>query len=310
MIRIAFLPCLVLPLLASAADAELAWRKADGSTALVAGDQIVWRFNHGPGDSKPSFHPVAPRNGPELTWFRPADHPWHRGLWFSWKFINGVNYWEEDKSTGRSAGETSSTALRVETHADFSALVTQELRYRPAGGEAVLKEERTILVSAPDADGGYTMDWNMRFTAVGDVVLDRTPLPNEPDGKVFGGYAGLSMRLAKGITEVKALSSAGPCTFESERFRGKSTFLDYAGLVDGKVAGIAMFDHPSNLNNPSPWYVINGPVMHYFSPAVICYGPHRMKAGEQLSLRYRVSIHTGRWDAQRLEAEAARFAKP
>ena len=29
-----------------------------------------------------------------MTADRPPDHIWHHGLWFSWKFINKVNYWE------------------------------------------------------------------------------------------------------------------------------------------------------------------------------------------------------------------------
>jgi hypothetical protein len=310
MIRIALLSCLAFSLPVVAADSGLAWRKGDQSTALCSGARVVWQFNHGPEDSKPSFHPIALVGGSDLTWFRPQDHPWHRGLWFSWKFINGVNYWEEDKSTGKAAGETHSVALHIDTRADFSATIRQQLAYRPAGGETVLKEDRAIRISPPDADGGYTMDWDLAFTAVGDALLDRTPLPSEPDGKVFGGYAGLSIRLAKEITDVKAISSAGPCVFESERFRGKSPFLDYTGRVDGKEVGIAMFDHPSNLNSPSPWYVINGAVMHYYSPAVICYGPHKLKAGDRLHLRYRIAVHPGRWESKRLEQESARFANP
>jgi hypothetical protein len=49
--------------------------------------------------------------------------------------------------------------------------------------------------------------------------------------------------------------------------------------------------------------------MHYFSPAVICYQPHTVKAGERLALRYRVIVHSGRWDAERLRRAEARFAE-
>jgi hypothetical protein len=49
--------------------------------------------------------------------------------------------------------------------------------------------------------------------------------------------------------------------------------------------------------------------MRYFSPAVICYQPHRLKAGEKLALRYRVLVHPGRWGADRLRAEMQRYAR-
>jgi hypothetical protein len=47
--------------------------------------------------------------------------------------------------------------------------------------------------------------------------------------------------------------------------------------------------------------------MSYYSPAVICYGPHTVEAGEGFTLRYRVLVHDGRWDAERLKAESKRF---
>jgi hypothetical protein len=86
--------------------------------------------------------------------------------------------------------------------------------------------------------------------------------------------------------------------------------FDYSGVLNGREMGIAILDHPDNLNAPSPWYAINAQVMHYFSPAVICYGPHTLKAGEQLRLRYRVVVHPGRWSAEQIRAAAAAFAKP
>lgn len=307
MIRFALATCLFLPLALPAAESGLGWRTNETSTTLVSGDQIVWRYNYGPEDTKPSFHPLAMANGPTLTGFRPADHPWHRGLWFSWKFINGVNYWEEDKTTGKAAGRTEIVSTRVETRADFSARIVQQIRYQGKDGGAVLAEERVIELEAPSANGGYSMSWVGVFTAKSDVVLDRTPLPNEPDGKVYGGYAGLSLRLAQGFGGVKAFTSEGDCVFTDERFRGKSLFLDYAGTVDGREVGVAMLDHPCNLNTPSPWYAINGREMRFFSPAVICFGPHRMKADEKLTLRYRVILHPGRLDKERLQKEAARF---
>jgi hypothetical protein len=43
--------------------------------------------------------------------------------------------------------------------------------------------------------------------------------------------------------------------------------------------------------------------MSFFSPAVICYGPHTLPAGAVMTLRYRVIVHPGRWDRRRLDSE-------
>ena len=48
--------------------------------------------------------------------------------------------------------------------------------------------------------------------------------------------------------------------------------------------------------------------MSFFSPAVLCYEPLTLQEGEELILRYRVIVHDGRWDADRLNAEHATYA--
>jgi hypothetical protein len=148
-------------------------------------------------------------------------------------------------------------------------------------------------------------DWTLAFTALDkDVVFDRTPLPNEPDGKPYGGYAGLSVRFVKELEQVQAVTTQEAVTFTGGRYRGKATGLDYSGKIGNAEAGIAIIDHPKNLNAPTPWYVINDGPMRYYSPAVICYGPHTLKAGQEMTLRYRVLIHPGRWNAERLKQAA------
>jgi len=77
-------------------------------------------------------------------------------------------------------------------------------------------------------------------------------------------------------------------------------------LIDQQEAGIAILDHPKNLNAPTPWYAINDQTMRYFSPAVLCCKPHTLQAGQSLTLRYRLIIHPGRWDAKRLRSERDR----
>ena len=286
----------------------LSWKTGQDSVALVKGEQVVWQFHFGANETKPCFHPVALLAGPDLIWHRPPDHPWHLGLWFSWKFINGVNYWEEDPKTGLLAGRTKWDRPRLETRPDFSARLAMNLAYRPAGRAVVLTERRSIEISPPNPEGTYWQDWDLTFTAAGqDVVLDRTPLAHEPNGQAWGGYAGLSVRFARGLHEARAVTEQSEIEFSDGRYRGKASAMDYAGLIDGREAGIAILDYSSNLNAPSPWYAIADQTMCYFSPAVLCYGPHTIKAGQSLGLRYRLIVHPGRWDAERLRAERKRF---
>jgi hypothetical protein len=303
------------PTVLSAAEgpAKLRLRMVPGkSVALMGPEGPVWQFNFGKDLHLPHFHPVATLDGRTLTWDSPPDHAWHHALWFAWKFVNRVNYWELDRQTGKSPGVTGWRPPRALPYADGSARIEMGLTYRPAGteGDPIMTERRLLETSAPDAEGVYHIDWTSTFTAgERDVTLDRTPIPGEPGGKDWGGYAGLSVRLAKGLTERAAVSSDGPVELEGDKYRGKHTAMDYAGVIGGKPAGIAILDHPKNLNAPTPWYVIVGAPMSYFSPAVLCYKPHTLKAGESMTLRYRVLIHPGRWDAARLKKEYEAFRR-
>ena len=289
------------------------WEQQPGeSVALKHGDTVVWQFNYGPDQPKPFFHPVALPDGRVITCDRPADHVWHHALWFSWKFINGVNYWEPaDRKTGTYAGQTRWSDVNVTTRPDHSAQIEMSLTYRPTDCEPVMTEKRKITVSAPDESGRYHFDWTSTFTAgKQDVVLDRTPLEGEPDGKAWGGYAGLSVRLSNDLAERNADSTDGPIEFNDQsRFRGKALALDYHGLIDGKPLGIAICDHPDNLNHPTPWYVIRSKPMSYYSPAVICYGPHTLKASQTFTLRYRIIAHAGRWTSEQLKGEYNSFVR-
>jgi hypothetical protein len=64
------------------------WRQNETSLTLCHGDKTVWRLVANPKEPKSYFHPLASVDGEELTAFQPADHPWHHGLWWSWKLIN------------------------------------------------------------------------------------------------------------------------------------------------------------------------------------------------------------------------------
>jgi type 1 glutamine amidotransferase len=287
-----------------------AWKREAGSIALLQTGKVVWQFNYGANAAKPSFHPLAPPGCPVLTAYRPADHPWHRGLWFSWKYINGTNYWEEDAKTGLSQGRTEWREPRIETRADFSARLVMDLSYRPADGTPVLTEHRIIEVAAPDAGGTLRQDWDMSFRAGDkDVVLDRTHLPGDPGGgQAWGGYAGLGIRFARPLDEVRAITAAGTqAEFVDGRYRGKSLAMDYSGVLDGHEVGIAILDDPANLNSPTPWYAVKDDVMSYLSPALLTYGPVTLKPGQTLRLRYRLFAHPGRWGAEQLRQADERF---
>ena len=286
------------------------WRQTDNSLAMLNNGSVVWQFNFDKKQPRPYFHPVCLTGGAELTWHRPPDHPWHYGLWFSWKFINGLNYWEEDRKTGLPEGWTEIKSIEVKPHDDYSAQIAMQLSYHPPEQPAVLTESCRIHLSKPDSAGRYHIDWSSRFTAsADDVLLDRTPIIDEQNGQSWGGYAGLSVRLAKDVTNWHLTDSEGRKDLQAHG--QKARWMNFAGKAAGtKDFSIAIFDHPDNLRHPSPGFVIMDPKapFGYFSPALLFNKPYTLPAGKSFSLKYRIMIQPGRAQKNTLQAEWKSFA--
>lgn len=278
----------------------LRWDESDSSVALLAGDVTLWRYHIGRELQKPYFHPVT-AGDQVLTWNRPPDHVWHHGLWFSWKYINGVNYWEPNSTTGRPDGRTEWKRPEIEIRDDHSARILMELTYSAAkDGKPVLAEQRLIDVATPTNDGQLTIDWSSRFTALADATLDRTPVV----GQSWGGYAGLSVRFAGNLKDRAATGVQGALEFDtSDRYRGRSSAVDYNGMIDGVPVGMAFLDHSTNPRHPTKWYLVRSPAMSYINAALLHDDPIDMQKGETMTLRYRLIAHRDRWNAGRLRAE-------
>ncbi len=271
--------------------------ESEHSTSMKFDGKVLWALQHNPAKGKPYFHPLAATDGTVFTDLPKTDHPWHRGLWFSWKTINGVNYWEEKGYTGVPVeGYTRLLSTKCKVSSDLSVELIQTLEYAPSiDSEAVLKETRIVSISAPANEGSYTIDWSGEYTPLGhDIALDRTPINGQLRGKAYGGYAGLSVRLNKEMLKGAFLNSEGnELMIINEDNLGNQNGLhgrSASWMLFQKTEGgsLLIMDFPSNLNHPVKWYVDTE--MPYFSPAIIFEGPKVLEVGESLKLTYRILV--------------------
>ena len=289
---------------------DLRWSVPEaGVTALYADAERLFELRHGPGEDEPALHPLSLPGGPPLTADRPADHPWHHGLWFAWKYVDGVNHWEHGPE-GRPEGATSWNPPGLSIHEDGTAEVRMTLLYAGAG-TTPLAELRRLVAHPPGPDGTWALDWTSTFFAQDEpVTLDRTPMPGEPDGKVWGGYGGLSLRLVQ-LEDRRLTSTEGPVTFSAQhRARPTGPAMDYAGRVspDADPTGVALLDHPDNPRRPRAWYAIRSDAMSFLTPAVLAPAPLVVEPEDPLVLRWRLLVHPGAWDPARLASEHERYA--
>lgn len=276
----------------------LSWERAETSLSLRNHGKTVWRLVFDAKQAKTYFHPLASIHGEVMTAFEPADHPWHRGLWWSWKYINGVNYWEESKMTGVSDGLTRLIQVKAEPSDDFSARVEMDFNYHPPDQKPVLSEKRHLAISKPDAQGTYVIDWKSTFTAMDQVVkLDRT-VPEHLGGVSYGGYAGLSLRMAKGLEGFSFRTSHGDTS--TGVAHGKAArWVDLAG----PGPGITILDHPGNLRHAPPWYLHSSASMLFFSPSPLFNEPLDLAPGESITLTYQIIIHSKPMTPDQIEAQ-------
>jgi hypothetical protein len=268
-------------------NSTLSWRQTDTSLSLMNGNQMVWQHVHDRQVGKP-FMRFGLIDGTELTrpWpyakeYPKNDHQWHRALWWSWKAIDGVNYWEQHQEG------TDPVDVQIEAAADFSAKIILTIHYHQPDQAPLVKEVRTISISPPDANGSYQIDWVATFFAVAGKAVE------------FGqnSYGGLALRFSAdccGDSE----SNRPAWVFRDDQGRENGTnnqqarWVAYSGQTpNGKMACVAIFDHPGNPGHPAFWQTRSQ--YPYLNPSLTCKEAYELKADQPLRLRYRILVKDG-----------------
>jgi len=262
------------------------------AATMTVGGKVCWTYSPTSEEGKPYFHPLAvPGTGEVLTWFRPADHKWHIGLWFTWKFINGVNFWEPDKDAERKILSHTETC-----DADKVFVAKATLSYIAKGTEA-LREERVTRVVTQE-NGNYTIEWDATFTAQnGDAKLDCTPAKQNASGIwASGGYAGLMWRFASNppgtytFTDTEGRTDAKTCGHASPWIESAIT------LPSGTKAKVRFTDHPDNPRYPNTWFsrhqptALNNTGYNILSTGLVFHEPLVLENGKPMRVRYTVTV--------------------
>lgn len=253
---------------------------------------VLFQYNY-EGKPKPWCFPVATLNGQQLALYEPSDHLWHRGLWFTFKFLDDINFWEEQETFGR---QQTTAWVQVETVDDNCIRILTTLAWiRPDSSDPELREERAITVTFHSDH--YTIDWNTRLTATRDIVLDRTPYTT------WGGYGGMSFRGTRSWLVNRFL--LGGTQRNTERPAGaRAPWAEMSGPVDGGdrlYAGVAIFDHIENPRHPSPWYAGGVHSGNFLNAALLFHEPLHLERDVPLDLSYRVVVHDDEWDDSRIQ---------
>ena len=259
---------------------------------LLRDGKLLWNFEIDTPEGRPFFHPLNLPSGATFTDLRPKDHVWHLGYWFSWKFINGVNYWEpaDTKREGvEPEGRTRVVKKSIERDG-LDCVVKLNLEYGPrAAKEPVLTEERTVEIDPPDLNGGYTINIRHRFTARQDVTLDRTPPHGSTEsGKWGGGYAGTTLRLAPSAAAAFSVRGFAGGKTPAAVTGNETKYLDFIDPATSEGVTFTQVAAPA----AARFYV--WPDKRMINPSPLYTAPLSLKKGETLELAYRLAVHADR----------------
>jgi hypothetical protein len=258
---------------------------------------------------KPILWPVIGPTGKRMTRNWPMetdvpgetdrDHPHQRSLWFTHGDVNGIDFWSDGKG-------------RIE-HREFvkvsggpeAVIVTKNDWLSPDGSQRICQDQRTLRFGG-DKDQRW-IDFDITITATdGPVVFGDTK-----EGS-FGVRTASSMRVDSKMGG-RIVNSEGQ---QDKAAWGKpAAWVDYQGPVDGEQQGIAILNHPSSFRFPTYWHVrtyglfaANPFGLGDFS-AGAKKGEYTLPAGESLTLRYRVLLHTGDEKSAGIAAAFTDYAK-
>ena len=287
---------------AGAQPSPRGWSSIQGNGAITVSDRgkpvLVYQLER-PADSKLPvegagyFHPVTTPGGVVVTDVAPKDHPHHRGIFLAWVEMHGrkdADFW----GWGEHAPIKDRKIAFANTGGTFASSNDASFSVRNewlAEREPLVHEDLAASVLPEPSAKAYVIDLTYTLTPTADVTLSRWAFSGfcvrtRGEGKVMAYGPGGEMKLPN-PSHVKPESD-----WPAAPWYGYTLKFD-----DGKVAGVAVIDHPKN--PPSLWH--NHRDIRMLNPCIVAPAEVKLNANQPLVLRYRVVAHDGPASKEQLD---------
>ncbi len=274
-------------------------QKLDGKVRIEIGGELFGEYIYqdvsrpylyplcGPGGAKMTRDwPMAERDGEE------RDHPHHKSFWYAHGAVNGTDFWSETQNAGRTEQVE---ILEITSGPEVGVLRTSN-KLVAKDGTIVCTDERTLRVYNHTDDRMFDFEITIHASH-GPITFGDTK-----EGTMAMRLAE-TMRLKpnqyhEGEPTGHIVNSEG--VRDGETWGKRAAWVDYYGPVDGRILGVAIFDHPQNPRHPTWWHVrdyglfaANPFGVHDFEHRPEGAGELRVPAGGSLTFRYRFYVHRG-----------------
>ncbi len=248
------------------------------------------------------IHPIRTPGGTLISDEYAPSHPHHHGIWSPWtqSEFEGrtMDFWNMMQKTA---------TVEVEDFGGtFSGTVCGGLRavhrfvdlMAPGAPKTALIETWDIIaynVNAPC----FLFDLTIHQECAGSSPLKLKKYP-------YGGLGFRGHREWDGEENTFFLTSEGKTRANGHETRAR--WCHVGGKVDGKLAGIAILDHPSNFRAPQPMRI--HPCNPFFCYAPVQLGELTIEPGKPYDARYRFVTSDGPPDANQIDRLWNDFAHP
>lgn len=272
--------------------------------------QFYHRENHPPDSLGPVYrrggyiHPVRTPSGTVLTGHLDGPyHMHHSGIWSAWTNTQfqgrKPDFWNAQLLSARVDIDTLLATWSGAVHAGFQS-VNRFTDLTTGSPVTALLEHWDVRAYAIPATAGVF---------VFDVTLTQTVSPGAPlvlpeylyGGVGFRGHPDWNDTLTTTI-----LTSEGLGRLDGHATRAR--WAHFGGWTDGKLGGVAIMGHPSNVRFPQPMRI--HPTMPFFNFAPTQLGEMSIQPGKPYVVRYRYVTYDGEPDAVLIERMWTDFAFP
>jgi hypothetical protein len=295
--------------LATFALAAVEMKQGEDTVTVTVGGKLLTEYHFGKDASHAYFYPLIGPGGARMTRDWPMkdtpgeehDHPHHRSLWYAHGLVNGVDYWTEaathkDKESKLPVGRIEHEKFGEVKGGAHDGTIVDHLKWVAPDGSVPVRSVQAFTVhEGPDAlrviDFTVTLEAQDKDVTFGDTKEGTMAMRIAESMRLKGP------KNAPGAGHI--VNSEGDA---DDKVWGKhARWVDMSGPVDGKVLGIAMFDHPSNPRFPTRWhardyglFAANPFCEHEMDKAAKSgEGDFKLGAGKSAAFKYRIILHEG-----------------
>ena len=286
-------------------DAQFSFRQTDQGYELTENGNPVFFYQQIPKTLTGEYicnnylHPLYNLEGDTITEEFPPDHPYHRGVFWTWHQIFSG---EMSLGDGWINDGISQKIVKINTSVsgEYAEMTAEVLWNSDTLGDSgpFMKENTTIKVF-PSENNIRIIDFRIELKAlIDDLMLGGS---NDPKG-----YGGFCIRLD--IPDDMKFNSEGNNIQPQELQVSAGKWMDFSGSFGtmGSLNGVSLLCSPQNPLYPSPWILRQKASMQN----AVWPGRDKVKIDEEkpLVLKYRLVIHNGAADNMVLEKLQAEYA--